>query len=36
MKVGGDRMLEVIPGGAWYAVCVRHVKDIDTAASEVS
>ena len=28
--------MDVIAGGAWYAVCVRHIRDIDTAAKELS
>jgi hypothetical protein len=28
--------MDVIAGGAWYAVCVRRVKDIDSAATQLS
>jgi hypothetical protein len=34
--VNADTVMDVIAGGAWYAVCVRHVKDIDTAAADLS
>jgi AcrR family transcriptional regulator len=33
--VSADTIMDVIAGGAWYAVCVRRVKDIDTAATEL-
>jgi len=29
------RMRRVLSGGAWYAVCVRRIKDVDTAAKEL-
>ncbi|HKP42856.1 hypothetical protein [Mycobacterium sp.] len=28
--------MDVIAGGAWHAVCVRRVKDVDTAANELA
>ena len=34
--VSADTVLDVIAGGAWYAVCVRRIKDVDTAAMELS
>jgi AcrR family transcriptional regulator len=34
--VDADTVMDVIAGGAWYAVCVRHVRDIDTAAADLS
>jgi AcrR family transcriptional regulator len=34
--VGADTVMDVIAGGAWYAVCVRHVRDVDTAARELA
>jgi AcrR family transcriptional regulator len=34
--IGADTIMDVIAGGAWYAVCVRRIKDIDTAAEELS
>lgn len=34
--IGADIVMDAIAGGAWYAVCVRRVKDIDTAARELS
>ncbi len=34
--VSADTVMDVIAGGAWYAVCVRHITDIDTAAKELS
>ena len=34
--VNADTVMDVIAGGAWYAVCVRRIKDIDTAAAELS
>jgi len=34
--VNADTVMDVIAGGAWYAVCVRRTKDIDTAAAELS
>lgn len=34
--ISADTLMDVIAGGAWYAVCVRRVKDIDAAATELS
>jgi AcrR family transcriptional regulator len=34
--VDADTVMDVIAGGAWYAVCVRRVKDIDAAAVQLS
>ncbi len=34
--VSADTIMDAIAGGAWYAVCVRRVKDVDTAAKELS
>jgi AcrR family transcriptional regulator len=34
--IGADTIMDVIAGGAWYAVCVRRIKDVDAAASELS
>jgi len=34
--VDADTVMDVIAGGAWYAVCVRRIKDIDAAAAELS
>jgi AcrR family transcriptional regulator len=34
--IGADTIMDVIAGGAWYAVCVRRVKDVDTAANELA
>ncbi|MCT7661259.1 TetR/AcrR family transcriptional regulator [Mycobacterium deserti] len=34
--VNADTIMDVIAGGAWYAVCVRRVKDTDTAARRLS
>jgi AcrR family transcriptional regulator len=34
--VGADTIMDVIAGGAWYAVCVRRIKDVDAAATELS
>ncbi len=33
--VNADTVMDVIAGGAWYAVCVRRVKDIDAAAEQL-
>lgn len=29
-------MMDVVAGAAWYAVCVRKVTDIDTAAAQLA
>jgi AcrR family transcriptional regulator len=34
--VSADTIMDVIAGGAWYAVCVRRINDVDTAAKELS
>jgi AcrR family transcriptional regulator len=34
--ISADTLMDVIAGGAWYAVCVRRVKDVDAAASELA
>jgi AcrR family transcriptional regulator len=34
--INPDTVMDIIAGGAWYAVCVRHVKDIDSAAADLS
>jgi AcrR family transcriptional regulator len=34
--IGADTLMDAIAGGAWYAVCVRRIKDVDTAAKELS
>ena len=34
--INADTIMDVIAGGAWYAVCVRRVKDVDTAAAELA
>jgi hypothetical protein len=30
------RHRHVIAGGAWYAVCVRRIKNVDDAAEELT
>jgi hypothetical protein len=34
--ISADTIMDAIAGGAWYAVCVRRIKDVDTAAKELS
>jgi AcrR family transcriptional regulator len=34
--VSADTLMDVIAGGAWYAVCVRHVTNTDRAAKELT
>jgi len=34
--ISADTIMDVIAGGAWYAVCVRRIKDTDAAATELS
>ncbi len=34
--VGADTVMDVIAGGAWYAVCVRRARDVETAARELA
>ncbi|KRD07753.1 TetR family transcriptional regulator [Mycobacterium sp. Root265] len=35
-QVDADTVMDVIAGGAWYAVCVRRVADADAAAGQLS
>jgi hypothetical protein len=35
-QVDADTLMDVIAGGAWYAVCVRRVTDADAAAGQLS
>jgi AcrR family transcriptional regulator len=34
--ISADTIMDAIAGGAWYAVRVRRIKDVDTAAKELS
>ncbi|AGB20493.1 transcriptional regulator [Mycobacterium sp. JS623] len=34
--ISADTLMDAIAGGAWYAVCVRRIQDVDTAAKELS
>jgi AcrR family transcriptional regulator len=34
--IGADTIMDVIAGGAWYAVCVRRIQDVDAAAKELA
>ena len=34
--IGADTIMDVVAGGAWYAVCVRRVKDVDAASKELA
>jgi len=34
--VNADTVMDVIAGAAWYAVCVRHIRDIDAAANDLT
>jgi AcrR family transcriptional regulator len=34
--ISADTLMDVIAGGAWYAVCVRHVSNTDRAAEELT
>ena len=34
--ISADTLMDIIAGGAWYAVCVRHVTDTDRAAKELT
>jgi hypothetical protein len=34
--ISADTTMDVIAGGAWYAVCVRRIQDVDRAAKELS
>jgi len=33
--VSADTVMDAIAGGAWYAVCVRRVTDVDRASTEL-
>jgi AcrR family transcriptional regulator len=35
-SISADTIMDTIAGGAWYAVCVRRIKDVDTATTELS
>jgi hypothetical protein len=35
-SVSADTLMDMIAGGAWYAVCVRHVTNTDRAAKELT
>ena len=34
--ISADVLMDMIAGGAWYAVCVRHVTNTDRAAKELT
>src|SRR6201991_4930326 len=34
--ISADILMDAIAGGAWYAVCVRHVTNTDRAAKELT
>jgi AcrR family transcriptional regulator len=34
--ISADILMDMIAGGAWYAVCVRHVTNTDRAAKELT
>jgi AcrR family transcriptional regulator len=34
--ISADTVMDMIAGGAWYAVCVRHVRNTDRAAKELT
>jgi hypothetical protein len=34
--ISADTIMDVIAGGAWYAVCVRRIKNVDDAAEELT
>ena len=34
--ISADILMDLIAGGAWYAVCVRHVTNTDRAAKELT
>ena len=34
--ISADTLMDMIAGGAWYAVCVRHVTKVDRAAKELT
>ena len=35
-SVDADAIMDVIAGGAWYAVCVRRVTDVERAAADLT
>jgi AcrR family transcriptional regulator len=35
-QINADTIMDVIAGGAWYAVCVRHIRDVDRAAADLT
>lgn len=35
-SVDADSVMDVVAGAAWYAVCVRKITDIDTAADQLA
>ena len=34
--ISADTVMDVVAGGAWYAVCVRRIRDVDAAAKELA
>ena len=34
--IDADTVMDVIAGGAWYAVCVRRITDVRRAERELS
>ena len=34
--ISADTIMDAIAGSAWYAVCVRRIRDVDTAAEELT
>jgi AcrR family transcriptional regulator len=34
--ISADTIMDAIAGGAWYAVCVRRIRDVDSSAKELS
>jgi AcrR family transcriptional regulator len=34
--ISADTLMDMIAGGAWYAVCVRHITNTDRAAKELT
>jgi AcrR family transcriptional regulator len=34
--ISADTLMDMIAGGAWYAVCVRHVTNTDRAAKDLT
>lgn len=35
-SVDADTVMDVVAGAAWYAVCVRKVTDVETAARQLT